>query len=237
MSKKHAVKQTLIIASLIVLAAAGTTLAYFTDAETADNTFEIGDVQLAINEPDYPQDKKDRILTVNQKMPKNPNVENVGSNDEVVYLAITVPLENVTMIDDETKQRVTDQPMYQEIIRFYVDDEENSSAVTGNDDFHYNSPWVYLKMKEDSSKHTKTYYFGYPKVLKVDAKTPSLFDGIQIKSFLEGQMNVDITAAIDVYAYGIQADEIPGYDLSGGDITDDQLSEILQIYINQNGGN
>lgn len=234
MSKKHAVKLILLIASLIVLAAAGMTLAYFTDTETADNTFEIGDVKLQINEPNYPQDKKDRILTVNQTMPKDPMVENIGTNDEVVYLAVTVPLENVTMINED-KQLDGDRK-YQEIIKFSVGEGKESSVVTDNSDFCYNSSWKYLKMTEDISEHTRTYYFGFSKVLEVKSATPALFDRIQIKSFLEGQMNADITTAIDLYAYGIQSDEISGYDLSKGSVTKEQLSDILKIYINQNGG-
>lgn len=52
-SKKQLLR-TLIACGLVVSVAAGGTVAYLTDAETATNTFTVGKVKIDLEEPGYP---------------------------------------------------------------------------------------------------------------------------------------------------------------------------------------
>lgn len=53
-SKKQLLR-TMIACGLVVSVAAGGTVAYLTDAETATNTFTVGKVKIDLEEPGYPR--------------------------------------------------------------------------------------------------------------------------------------------------------------------------------------
>ena len=65
-SKKQLLR-TLIACGLVVSVAAGGTVAYLTDAETATNTFTIGRVQIDLEEPGYPGNDSDVIFLLFRK--------------------------------------------------------------------------------------------------------------------------------------------------------------------------
>jgi hypothetical protein len=110
--------------------------------------------------------------------------------------------------------------------------------------------WVYLGSNPDQdidSKKYDVYYFGYNKKLIPDPKTPvaqgepapvppqdywttTLFDQIQLKSFIDeelgGKINTEVKVLVD--AYGIQADDL-GITLSEGILSDDQVKSVFEI--------
>lgn len=102
-SKKQLLR-TLIACGLVVSVAAGGTVAYLTDAETATNTFTIGRVQIDLEEPGYPGNDSDEVKNIvpNQEIVKDPQIENTGNNDALTFLRVEVPQEMFTDGDDGT---------------------------------------------------------------------------------------------------------------------------------------
>ena len=62
-SKKQLLR-ALIACGLVVSVAAGGTVAYLTDAETATNTFTVGKVKIDLEEPGYPGNDSDEVKNI-----------------------------------------------------------------------------------------------------------------------------------------------------------------------------
>ena len=234
---------TLTAAALVLTASAGGTLAYLTDTESHPNTFTVGDVKADLIEPGYDTtdedendipDKYENMLP-NQMLPKDPAVTNSGDNDAVIFLKVTVPVKNVTAVAfDGTKG----DKKAQEI--FYLKnaaDKQNTLANSFN-----TTNWTELTAKEsgtDMKGSTRTYVFGYKKVLKPGETTDNLFDKIQLKNIAENEITAGTAQTVDVEAYAIQASQL----MTGGDtafvpgstVQADDLSKIYDIYVKQSG--
>lgn len=98
--------------------------------------------------------------------------------------------------------------------------------------------WVYLYRKigaEDDDYNY--YYFGYNKVLKYDSETKTLFDRVQLKSFIDEELvsgensKIDFASLIKVKGYGVQSDSLEINDLPGRNeiLTKEQLKKIFGI--------
>lgn len=156
-------------------------------------------------------------------------------NNQVTYPEGTPTVNNRN--DDGTPKKVSD-----EIFRMIAEG-DNIANVTETDppndkpqlDFMYHkgdsteegdghsntNGWVYLTRElnqtfnNDNDKKYDIYYFGYNRRIKPDGSTLTLFDKVQLKSFIDeevsGKNNKD--ELIKVTAYGIQADSL------GGDLT------------------
>lgn len=86
----------------------GGTMAYLTDSETATNTFTVGKVQIELEEPGYAAltDAEKQNLVPNQIVTKDPQVENTGKNEALVFLTVEMPKKNVMVADkDGTRNR------------------------------------------------------------------------------------------------------------------------------------
>lgn len=99
-SKKQLLR-TLMACGLVVSVAAGGTVAYLTDAETATNTFTVGKMKIDLEEPGYPGNDSDAVKNIipNQEIVKDPQIENTGNNDALVFLRVEVPQETFTELD------------------------------------------------------------------------------------------------------------------------------------------
>ena len=83
----------LVACGLVLAMAVGGTMAYLTDAETAENIFTIGKVQIALREPDFPGNGNPGATNQVplQTVPKDPQVKNTGINDAIVFLRGEIP--------------------------------------------------------------------------------------------------------------------------------------------------
>jgi predicted ribosomally synthesized peptide with SipW-like signal peptide len=130
-SKSYKKKLIAALSALAVIGTAGvgTTLAYLTDSEQHTNTFTVGDVKIELEEPAYTalsRAAKTNIVP-NEELPKNPFIRNSGVNDAIVFMKVTVPVEEVTWVaDDGTKG--TKKP--QEI--FFFKDTTDKDSYHGN---------------------------------------------------------------------------------------------------------
>lgn len=229
----------LIISGCVLLTAltVGFTFSYLNDRKTADNIFTVGDVYLKIEEPSYPEQESSRIMVAYSKVSKNPIIKNTGTNDEFVFVKVTVPLENVTLINTNgTKGNKQKQEIFN-----IISNDTNAEKCTDNADFSYNPNWLYIG-KQTTDDTANSYVFAYKKVLlatndETAASTEPLFDEVQLKGILEGDISENAVENIKIEAYGIQSDNLYGVpDLDIENPTDEQLKEIYNIYVRQNGG-
>lgn len=79
---------TLSLAAALAVTAISGTFAYFTDTDKADNTFTIGNVQIAIEET---FDKENANLIPGKDINKDVYVKNTGANDAYVRVHIAIP--------------------------------------------------------------------------------------------------------------------------------------------------
>jgi len=96
---KRAVKTASLASALLGVMAIGGIAAYFTDADTATNTFTVGRVSLDLVEPNYPGNDSEKVknLVPNEEVKKDPTIINDGVNDEYVFLEVYVPYDTVLL--------------------------------------------------------------------------------------------------------------------------------------------
>ena len=237
MKPKNKKRKIFLIASgcvLLVALTVGVTFSYLTDRKTAENVFTVGDVYLRIEEPHYPEQASSRIMVAYSKISKAPIIKNTGTNDEFVFMKVTVPLEDVTPINPAGTKG---EQNIQEIFNIISKDPNPQHCADNN--------WVYID--KQTTDNTKSYVFAYNKVLLASShtdtetadriKTEPLFDEVQLKSILEGDIPENAVKNIKIEAYGIQSDRmygVPGLNVESP--TEQQLKDLYRIYVNQNGG-
>lgn len=209
-------------------------LAYLTDNEAAVNTFTVGKVQIDLTEPNYPGNGEEGTehLVPNQEVSKDPKVTNTGNNDAVVFVTVSCPVMDVTLVaDNGTKGRKEPTEL------FWFKDAEDTQGTHANS-FHTDT-WMELTEKEDfgtADHSTTTYVFAYRTAVAKDEETETLFDKIQLKNILENEVTAKEAQNIQIKAYAIQAAEIleNEIDLTDG-LTETNLNKIYDIFLNQQG--
>ena len=105
--------------------------------------------------------------------------------------------------------------------------------------FVYDSKWVLIDSSEDTANYTHTYLFGYSSLLTGDSSdsTTALFDKMQLRNILEGDLPSDVTQTVRIEAYGIQAEELlNNITVSNTEnVTKSELTAIFDLYKNQEG--
>ena len=219
-SKKQLLR-ALIACGLVVSVAAGGTVAYLTDAETATNTFTVGKVKIDLEEPGYPGNDSDEVKNIipNQEIVKDPQIENTGNNDALVFIRVEIPQETFTDEDDGTGEQKK-QDLFQ---------------LKGVSD-----QWALLRTETvagEDGKAKTSYVYGYKKTLGKDATTDKLFQKVQMKNAVESDLSGNVEDII-VTACAIQATDIPDVNLtpgSDGNLSNDALDQVYTIFLNQSG--
>lgn len=248
---------------LIGVMGVGGTIAYLTDHTEATNHFTFGDVKVNTLEPDWDTTDEDgdgvpdaaEEVVPNQVIPKSVQAENVGINDALVFVKITVPLHEVTRVqNDGTAERKADGSLDKKLQEvFYFQKPVDSINKQNN---HFDERWVNLPEEEIGyegaggsteyldltntktySGNVRTYVFGFDRRIAKGKKTTNLFDKVQIKNFVENEMPSGSVQDIKVETYSIQADNIAnanGAIDTSGKLDHDTLKEIYDIYVTQN---
>lgn len=216
-------------------------MAYLTDNAGAENVFTVGEVDIELTEPSWPgsnedghpdPDKPVEDLVPNEEVPKDPQIENTGTNDAIVFMTVDVPVHNVTVVkDDGSKGEKKDT----EIFWFKRANDEQGGTTENN----FNTDdWTELTDRNTTGTvGTPTrYVFAYNSALAKGAKAlEPLFDKIQLKNIIEGEVTAGEAVKVNVKAYAIQAAEIMEADADLTDTLDEaNLTKIYDIYINQN---
>lgn len=168
-------------------------MAYFTDGDTATNTFTVGKISLDLQEPNWepPTD-----ITPNQEIEKDPQVKNDGTNDEFVFVEVVVPYANVvTANEDGTKNAAADTELFS---------------------YDVNEGWTEMGIgtkDEEDKTVTHRYVYGTAEActaLGKNATTPALFDSVTFANVVEDQNLEDSMQNIIINAYGIQTTDLNG---------------------------
>lgn len=221
--KKNKTRTIALLTALIGTLSVGGIMAYFTDGDTATNTFTVGKVSLDLQEPDWVPPTE---IVPQQEFEKDPQIKNDGLNEEFVFLKVTIPYANVvTANEDGTK---------------------NTSADTELFSYDLNKGWTEIEAKrvKDTTTKTVTHLYAYTgdyvttmEPLAVDETTPTLFDHVRFANIVEDQQIEATTLNIIVDAFGIQTTNLnDGKASLDGDNGDGVVSpqEVWAIIENQN---
>lgn len=192
--KKSSMRTLALTAILAGTVSIGGIMAYFTDGDTATNTFTVGKISLDLQEPSWVPPTN---ITPGQEIAKDPQIKNDGNNEEFVFLKVTVPYANVvTANEDGTRGRIADTELFS---------------------YDVKDGWTEIDSKRviDSSSKTVTHLYAYTgetadsmKALAVNSSTPSLFDWVRFANIVEDQNLETTTQNIVIEAYGIQTQNI-----------------------------
>ena len=222
------------------------TIAFLSSYDEVANVFKGGNVSIILSEPDYPGDTSPEVTAVahNAVVDKNPQITNNGDNGTYVFLRVTVPLEKITELKPDgtamDKQIVEGvvSPLLQELFYMKIQDQSVNDFTNG---FH-NTEWIELKQfaaggsynesgiwSYDSDAQTRTYLFGYYRVLEPGKKTDApLFDQVQLKNMKEQFLFSNFLKQINIEALGIQSDALEGIDTSQP-MNEEKLSAIFRL--------
>lgn len=185
------------------------------------NTVTVGKVNIDLEEPGYPGNDSDEVKNVipNQEVVKDPQIENTGINDALVFLRVEIPQETYTDEDDGTwKQKKQDLFRLKDI----------------------SDQWELLRTEtitDADGKEKTSYVYGYKKALAKNSTTDKLFQKVQMKNAMESDLNGNVEDIV-VTACVIQATDIPDIDFtpgSDGTIGKDVLDQVYEIFLKQSG--
>lgn len=93
MNAKKKILAVALAASMAVLAVGGSSLAYFTDTDSADNVFTVGNIDVVLTEPNWNAEgeKEAENMYPGEPVAKDPTVTNEGANPAVVRIKVTLP--------------------------------------------------------------------------------------------------------------------------------------------------
>ena len=219
----------------------GGTFAFLTDSADKTNKFTIGNVDIEVKEEKYDEadgKNENKNIVPLQYVSKDPKVIVNSSVPTIVYLKVTVPIEEVSVANPETG--IVGEKTKQEIYDIYKNTgtEENESLVPG-----FSSNWTQLSATADIEQGYKTYVFGYKTVLDgTDGKntTDTLFDKVQLKNIVSSSPKEleKLNMNIQIDAYAIQASYVTGTSEkdvreAGNTINDADLETIFAKYTGQ----
>lgn len=182
-------------------------MAYFSDADTATNTFTVGKVSIDLQEPSWnPDDTTSTFKDIlpNQDIAKDPKIQNDGINDAYVFIEVKVPYKAlVTASDSGEKQTSANTQLFTwtvnkgwvEVAKD-VTDAQNSGVYT----------YVYAYVGTDASGNNNTEMLA----LKANEKTATVFDYVRFANVVEDQLLEATDLDIVVNAYAIQTTNING---------------------------
>ena len=209
---------SLISAALIIAVTFGLTYAYLTDHEVKDNIITIGNVDLEIVETDFDTSTStEHYLVAQQIQTKSPQIKNIGSTNEYVFMSVKVPKRNVTLLyekativngtthNEGTPVVGITNPGYFEVFTMLTNQTgTNVQSVSenqidfkyykgndpdANDDSAYVEGWVLLSNYPTTAGNDyDEFIFGYNKLLAPDDTTHQLFDKVQLKSFIDQEL-------------------------------------------------
>ena len=220
---KKQLLRTMIACGLVVSMAVGSTVAYLSDAETAANTFTVGKVQIDLEEPGYPGNDSDEVKNIipNQEIVKDPQIENTGNNNALVFLRVEIPQETFTELDADNN---IGEKKRQDLFKL--------KNVSGQ--------WELLRTEtitEADGKVKTSYVYGYKKILAKGSTTDKLFQKVQMKNSVEKDLESKVEDIV-ITACAIQATAIPDINVTpGSDGTLDKpvLDQVYTIFLNQSG--
>ena len=237
-------------ACAVTLVVVGVIRAYFTEVEVKENKITIGNISINLTEGDFDPDTTYPVVP-GSAVNKAPKIANDGNRDEFVFMTVTVPKAQVTLLYESGTNKGNPKTNLaentpQQLFRLVAEPTDPNTAlqvpsVSGRDiDFSYHSGsntvdgWVLLA-SDTTGTDSDLYVFGYNKKMLPADETVTLFDMVQLKSFIDGEKKDGVT--IGVKGYGIQADYLRGtnVDFTKAHYSAADLNEIYSIVRNKAG--
>ena len=185
---------TLALAGLLGAALlTGGAFAYFTDADSAVNTFTVGSVKIDLQEPGFNEDEGINI-TPGKTVEKDPQILNTGNNDAFVYMQIGIPTANVVTVDDSGVKK--------------------AAASAELFSFTLNNGWTQVGDREtDGALNVYTYAYTGGSAASLERLaagdlSEALFDSVTFANIVEDQGLENVNKDITVTAFAIQADDL-----------------------------
>lgn len=191
-AKKKKINPYLISAGIICLIIAIITFAFLNMQDIVSNVFSVGNIKIALSETNYPGNTNSAVtnLLPNSEVPKNPRITNVGINDAYVFLRVSVPVRNVTLVsDDGTKGTAS----YQEVFDIDFHDSTNH--------------WINLDSKKTVTNEKNVYVFGYDAKISPGDTTDELFTKAVFKN-VYGDIRSGDLLDVSVEALAIQSEYV-----------------------------
>ncbi len=195
--------------ALLGVIAIGGSLAYLTDSEQTVNKFQVGKVDIELEEPNWNEEENQKIEP-SQVIPKDPTVSNVGVNDAYVYVEVQIPMEDVITAAEDGTREADGEAVYQELFTFTA-----------------NEKWTLISKEEINGNMVYTY--SYDEILAPGASTNPLFDSVTFANVVEGQID-EAKFDVPVHAFAIQTANTGD---GSGDIPAEALA-AYEKYVNQN---
>jgi len=214
---KRGARKALVLAAMMMgcLGVMGIS-AYFTAADTATNTFTIGNISLELQEPGWDASNAENILP-GQDIHKDPQIVNDGVNDEFVFLEVVIPYATLqTANGDGTWNAAADVELF-------------SYDVNTTD-------WVQVgNAVKDEDAGTVTYVYGYAKndamtVLEKEDTTPALFEYVRFANVADASDLDASSLAMEINAYGIQTTNLNDGDTTIDGVNDDGKTAPADVW-------
>lgn len=237
-------------ACAVTLVVVGVIRAYFTEVEVKENKITIGNISINLTEGSFDPETTYPVVP-GSVVNKAPKIANDGNRDEFVFMTVTVPKAQVTLLYESGTNKGNPKTNLaentpQQLFRLVAEPTDPNTAlqvpsVSGRDiDFSYHSGsntvdgWVLLA-SDTTGTDSDLYVFGYNKKMLPADETVTLFDKVQLKSFIDGEKKDGVT--IGVKGYGIQADYLRGtnVDFTKAHYSAADLNEIYSIVRNKAG--
>ncbi len=233
------------ISGLSVLLLIGSTTAFLTSRDSADNSFQVAKVDLKIEE----NFDKDKTLAAGEIITKEPWVKNTGTTDQIFFAEVYVPCMNTTLVDSQgrriapagvTPASAGDYRQLAEIFNLLADgtpqkDYITEPAVTAdgadiNWELSYNqgtassAGWFFLRQEEQFvANHQQgfqdgtynVYLFGYSAAVPPEGVTIPIFNRLQLRSMVDAEIKDDQIGQVTVSAFTLQANELNLTGLTG----------------------
>lgn len=197
--------------AMLTLAIASGTMAYFTDTDEKTNTFTMGKVDIALDEPNYTPaaDGKLKVFP-GQSYPKDPTIT-IASDSEDCWLVATVTITKranlYTLYADDTTG--VKQPWglslagAGKLVSGGIADYSAAGAEENGMSGTLLNGKVFLAYSEDAAADTITYTF-YFKDIHSAGQKEVLFTEVNIPSIIDNG-DIDSDLDVSVKAYAIQA--------------------------------
>ena len=265
---KKKVKRIALLASLSALLAIGTTAAFLTSRDVAENWFTVAKVDLDLTE-NFDENK---TLAAGEIITKQPSIKNTGTVNQLFFAMVCVPVMNTTLVDGSgariapggTVSPTTAADYRQDAEIFNLLSTETSyETVTHTPEdskfgtFNYNNTsgtsagWHFLKTGASFtvSQTNKlqgfvdgtynVYFFGYNSWVAPDNSTIPIFDKLQLRSMVDGDIEGETVGQVTIRAYTVQADELNISNLAGNGsttpYTKEDLAQIFKVCVNREG--
>lgn len=181
----------------------GMTSAYLTSyPEQLKNRIAPGFLGIQLTEPDWNPSRAE-ALTPRSIVPKDPAPVNTGDTPAWMFLRVSIPIRNISLVDSQTCRRL-------------------EAAETELFSFTPLSGWELITQEEKGEQ--MQYVFGFHKIVEPGQMTEPLFEQVTMVNYLEGELRETDTFEIPIEAVSIQSNVC---------VEETPLAEIYQIYLQQ----